>query len=64
MGLTSASWLMKASVSFYLSAFPVHVPRPRPIGEAVVGTIFVAPFRRRVEEPVDAEKFFAATTER
>ena len=63
MSRARAGRLMIAPVRFNIAALAVHVPWPRPIGEAVVGTIFVAAFWRGVEEPVDAEKFFASTTE-
>src|SRR5215468_1484877 len=63
MRAASAGRLMVAPVRLNIATSTVHVPRARPIGEAVVWTIFIAPFRRRVEEPVNPEKFFAAATE-
>ena len=47
---------------FNHSAFTIHVPWPRPIGETVIWAVFFAPFWRHVEKSVDPKEFFAAAT--
>src|SRR5882724_5609182 len=42
------------------AALAIHVPRPHPVRESVVGPVLAPPFWRRIEIPVDAEELFAA----
>src|SRR5580700_3211640 len=53
-----------AAVDFDLAAFPVHVARPRPIAERMIGTRLVATFWHSVEDTIDSERFLSAATVR
>jgi hypothetical protein len=64
MSSARAGWLVIATGRFYRSAFAVHVSRPRPITEAVIRTVLLAAFWRRIEKSVDAKELFTAATER
>src|SRR2546429_6650310 len=63
MGRTSAGGLVVAPVGFHASAFAVHVPRSRPIGETPIWPVFIASFRDHVENPVNPEELFSAAAE-
>src|ERR1700734_973656 len=49
-----------ASVGFDHAAVPVHVMRPCPIAERMVGSVFVSAQRQGVEVSIDPEEFLAA----
>ena len=55
---SSAGWFVVAAVGFHASASAVHVPRSRPIGEATIWSILIAPLRHHVENPVNSEELF------
>ena len=55
---------MGADVDPDLAAFPVHVARPRPIAERMIGTRLVATFRRCVEDAVDSKHLLSAAAVR
>src|SRR5262245_40931643 len=63
MQFARAGRLMVATVWLNIAAPAVHISRPRPIGEVVIRTVFFSAFWRRVENSVNAEKFFAAAAE-
>src|SRR5437763_3597183 len=63
MDRTSAGWFVVAAVGFHASAFAVHVPRSRPIGETTIWPILIAPLRHHVESPVNSEELFSAAAE-
>src|SRR5207237_10930497 len=63
MDCTSAGWLVVAPVGFHASPFAVHVPRPSPIREAVMRTVFIAPLRHRIENPVNPEELLSPAAE-
>jgi hypothetical protein len=52
------------AVGFDLAAFPVHIVRPRPIAERMIGTRLVATFRRCVEDAVDSKHLLSAAAVR
>ena len=53
-----------AAVRFDNAGLAVHVARPHPIGERVVGPILVAALGRHIEIPVGAEELLASAPER
>src|SRR2546428_11350504 len=63
MGRTSGGGLVVAPVGFHASAFAVHVPRSRPIGETPIWPVFIASFRDHDENPVNPEELFSAAAE-
>ena len=64
MSLATARRRVVAAVDFDLAAFPVHVARPRPIAERMIGTRLVATFRRCVEDAVDSKHLLSAAAVR
>ena len=49
-----------AAVAFHFAALAVHIAWPRPIGQRVMRTGFVAALRHGIENAVDAQHLFAA----
>src|SRR5215510_7240876 len=60
MRAARAGRLVVAPCALHEAALAVHVPRPRPVGECVVGPVFPPPLRRRIEIPVDTEELLPA----
>src|SRR4029453_19375941 len=55
----TARRLMVAPAAFDQATLAIHVLRPHPVRERVVGPVLAPPFRRRVETSVHAEEVFA-----
>src|SRR5215471_3893972 len=63
MRCARAGWLVVATVWLNIAAPAVHIPRPRPICEAVIRPVFFSASWLCIENSVNAEKFFPAATE-
>src|SRR5262245_45303032 len=61
MSAARADRLMVAPRDLHEAALAVHVLRPHPVGECVVGPVFPPPLRRRIEIPVDTEELLPTT---
>src|SRR5215510_930864 len=55
-----AGRLVVAPAALHGAAFAVHVPRPHPVGEGLVGPLFTPSLWCRIEIPVDTEELFTA----
>ena len=63
MHCAGARVCMETAIGFHHALSIVQVPRSRPVSETVVRTVLSATFGQRIEDSVDAEEFFATTTE-
>src|SRR4029453_10222882 len=59
-----AGWSGVTPAGFHGSAFAVHVPRSRPIGETMIRAVLSAPYRCCVKNPINPQNLLAAAAKR